>query len=390
MDRERLTELLQDPSQVAKQDLTALRAMAERFPWFSGAHLLLAVGEHETGDVLANDRQNSPAAFLPSRAVLFDLVRQEEQQRVAPLRVVKDEMPLQTDTPPKEPIRENGLEAAPRELLRTILPQEEAKSALQEVPETALPEERSTVAVPDQKDPAPTPSISPVAEKAQMPPDTHAAGILELQIKEAILATGYDLGQYEAPPATAAPPPEILPPAAPTLPPVLDVTVEMADPQRDGPIQETPAPAPPSFSPDTRLRFTDWLDRSEPEIHSTAPLAPEQPPIAAIPPAMAVVSPSTVAADPPDLDPQEIMEQFIQRSSPLPSAAKAEFFNPQQAAKRSLQDDGLVSETLARIHEKQGNLAKAKEVYDRLAVKHPEKSVYFAALSKALEGRMNK
>ena len=105
---------------------------------------------------------------------------------------------------------------------------------------------------------------------------------------------------------------------------------------------------------------------------------------------MAVVSPSTVAADPPDLDPQEIMEQFIQRSSPLPSAAKAEFFNPQQAAKRSLQDDGLVSETLARIHEKQGNLAKAKEVYDRLAVKHPEKSVYFAALSKALEGRMNK
>ncbi len=208
MDRERLTELLQDPSQVAKQDLTALRTMAERFPWFSGAHLLLAVGEHETGDVLANDHQNSPAAFLPSRAVLFDLVRQEEQQRVSTLRVVKDELQQATVVPPKEPVLNNVTEIAPPEAHENALPEEEAKSAMPELPEAAMPEEGSTVAVPYQKDPAPTPSVSPVAGKAQMPPDTHAAGILELQIKEAILATGYDLGRYEAPPVAAAPPPE--------------------------------------------------------------------------------------------------------------------------------------------------------------------------------------
>ena len=90
------------------------------------------------------------------------------------------------------------------------------------------------------------------------------------------------------------------------------------------------------------------------------------------------------------LDQKEIMDHFIQHSTPARTTEKAVFFNPQQAAKRSLQDDGMVSETLARIHEKQGNFAKAREVYDRLALKHPEKSVYFAALSKALEARSNK
>jgi tetratricopeptide (TPR) repeat protein len=87
--------------------------------------------------------------------------------------------------------------------------------------------------------------------------------------------------------------------------------------------------------------------------------------------------------------PEEIMDRFIQHESPAPIKAKAEFFSPQQAAKKSLLDAGLVSETLGRIYEKQGNFAKAKEVYEQLAQLDPRKSVYFAALSKALQGRMN-
>ena len=389
MDRERLTELLQDPSQVAKQDLTALRTMAERFPWFSGAHLLLAVGEHETGDVLANDRHSTPAAFLPSRAVLFDLVRQEEQKRTAPLRVVKDDVPLPTVAPPPEPAPVAEPKAVEPEV-QTRIPEEVVQAVMPEAPIAALPEEEATAASPDPIAPAPPPTAPSATEKIQAPPDP-AAAILELQIQQAILATGYDLGRYEAPPAAAAPaPPEAIPPAPTPLPPVQEVIVEMAAAPSPASAKDEPAPALRPISPGTRLRFTDWLERSEDELYNAPPPIPAQPPASEIP-APAVPPPSpVVAAISPDLSPEELMEQFIQRSSPLPTAAKAEFFTPQQAAKRSLQDAGLVSETLARIHEKQGNFAKAKEVYDRLAVKHPEKSVYFAALSKALEGRMHK
>jgi hypothetical protein len=81
---------------------------------------------------------------------------------------------------------------------------------------------------------------------------------------------------------------------------------------------------------------------------------------------------------------------FIQQETPLP-APKTAFFTPQQAAKRSLDDSaGLVTETLARIYAKQGNVAKAKAAYEKLALKYPDKSAYFAALSQALDAQQYK
>ena len=79
---------------------------------------------------------------------------------------------------------------------------------------------------------------------------------------------------------------------------------------------------------------------------------------------------------------QELIQQRSAQQKP-----KAEFFDPQRAAKRSLDDHAdMVTETLARIYEKQGNYAKAIAAYERLAVKHPEKRDYFQGLAKFLQG----
>jgi len=72
MERERLSQLLDEPGGVGREDLAGLRALTERYPWFSGAHLLLAVGEHASGDVLFDDRLRTTAANVPSRAVVYD------------------------------------------------------------------------------------------------------------------------------------------------------------------------------------------------------------------------------------------------------------------------------------------------------------------------------
>jgi hypothetical protein len=91
-----------------------------------------------------------------------------------------------------------------------------------------------------------------------------------------------------------------------------------------------------------------------------------------------------------ELDTKALIDRFIQDQAPA-SPAKAAFFTPQQAAKRSLDDKaGLVTETLARVYAKQGNLPKAIDSYKRLALKYPEKSAYFAALQKELEAQLNK
>src|SRR5689334_17611404 len=89
MDREHLTRLVEDPARVQRDDIADLKAMTERYPWFSGAHLLLAVGEHAAGDVLFDEQLRVAAAHLPSRAVLFDRSERAAMEEAAVLVKVK-------------------------------------------------------------------------------------------------------------------------------------------------------------------------------------------------------------------------------------------------------------------------------------------------------------
>jgi hypothetical protein len=67
---------------------------------------------------------------------------------------------------------------------------------------------------------------------------------------------------------------------------------------------------------------------------------------------------------------------------------KAEFFSPENLAKMSLmEDEDMVTETLARIYAGQGNISKATKAYEKLSLKFPEKSDYFARLKKELSSK---
>ncbi len=367
MDRERLTDLLRHPALATQQDLAPLRSMAERFPWFSGAHLLLAVSQHRSGDVLANDRYANPAAHIPSRAVLYDLVHQEVPLPPATAPIAPPNPPSASTSQQETSVHSQPPLALP---IAALVKSEEASNAeplAAPVPEEIARQEQPEVESKQMASPTPDAPPHPT------PGRNTDVDVLDLQINEAIQASGYHLGDYlaAASPATHIPPPPPRTgladtPLAPKTPPDVVAPVE-----------------PVLVQPQGRRTFTDWLG------HQTQPDAPpaglEQK--TTPPPSFApATSPKTVATP----DAAQILEQFIQHASPAPSKPKATFFQPQQAAKKSLEDQGLVSETLARILEKQGNFTKAREVYDRLALKHPEKSIYFAALSKALEGQSNK
>lgn len=372
MERERLSELLLDPSRTATGDMASLRAMTERFPWFSGAQLLLAVSQHGSGEVLSNEARSAPAAFLPSRAVLYDLLKEEEPD--APL---KPAIPLPSEhaavhqaepavIPPSPPVEIE--EAVP---VQPVPP--ESPGTIGQT--TASTDEPSTVRGGSDPEPVEENSLESPSLSAPEPLGQPGAEILEKQFQEAIMASGYRLGEI-----SSGPPPQenaLVIPQKPREAPVIK-PVHAAPPPE--PQQERIIPAA------GKLKFTAWLEMQEGPVTAPEP-APstetqtktEESPAPA----------QTQVKARPGSSAAEIMEQFIRRGEVEPKA-KASFFNPQQAAKKSLEDHGLVSETLARILEKQGNYSKAREVYDRLALKHPEKSVYFAALSKALEGRSNK
>ena len=89
--------------------------------------------------------------------------------------------------------------------------------------------------------------------------------------------------------------------------------------------------------------------------------------------------------EPKKLSRKELIDKFI-LENPSITRPKAEFYNPISVAQNSITDqEKIVSETLAKIYEQQSYFEKAISVYEKLMLKNPEKSSYFAAQIKRIQ-----
>jgi hypothetical protein len=82
----------------------------------------------------------------------------------------------------------------------------------------------------------------------------------------------------------------------------------------------------------------------------------------------------------------KLIENFINEEPVISKVQKKEFYSPIEKGKESISDSNLpISETLAQIFADQGNKLMAIKGYEKLRLKYPEKSIYFAGLIKKLK-----
>ena len=75
----------------------------------------------------------------------------------------------------------------------------------------------------------------------------------------------------------------------------------------------------------------------------------------------------------------DLVDKFIESGSIINKPKREKFFSPSESAKISLvENDEIVTETLARVYLEQGHLDKSIQAYKKLSLKFPQKSSFFA------------
>ncbi|MCI5054915.1 MAG: hypothetical protein MRY83_02335 [Flavobacteriales bacterium] len=78
----------------------------------------------------------------------------------------------------------------------------------------------------------------------------------------------------------------------------------------------------------------------------------------------------------------DAIEKFIQNSQEKssPTKQRKDFYSAEKMSKNSnMENEGFITETLAKLYIKQGYISKAIHAYEVLLLKNPEKKAYFAS-----------
>ncbi|PYF76031.1 hypothetical protein [Pedobacter nutrimenti] len=333
--KERLSVLLAEPHKTGQQDVSLLEDLTRRFPYFQPARLLLAKAAQGEDQV-----SNAAAALYANGLLLHKVLRQKDYPQLQGFEIIEKK------TVPSQPV---------------VDVQEESQEVYEEISELDIDHFKPAFSTED-----PSSKIETIEDDF----------VLE-SISADFFAFEKKFGSEE--PATE---PAVEEPSTEKQDPVsvsnyhddsLPYTFLwwLAKTRKEHQSVFQPYASPKKNNPgELQQQYVEHI------FHIQSPFNAEE------------VINNTPGSKHPDHKETEIIDSFLKKD-PQISPPKAEQIDNENKAKKSAEDQNdLVSETLAKIYIEQMLYHKAIDTYQKLSLKFPEKSRYFADLIQSLEKKI--
>lgn len=322
MKKDTFISLVQNPALATAEVVNPLFKLIDEYSYFQSARILLTKALHNENDIRFDASLKQTAASIADRSRLFEVIHSKPLvPYVAEENAVEAELPIIESPRAEEP---------PAVIEEPTIDEEAVTVIEQPVAETPVIVEETT------------------AKEESIVPDFDYASIIA-KIKP--IGQSFEKKEEREEGSEERKSEEIKPAA---------INIEL-------PIEKQETPKPIFEEAPASLSFTSWLRR----VNKT----PEHEEIKAEAKKTEIIA--EPAADKQLAD--DLINRFIV-AEPKIAPKKAEFYSPINMAKKSVVDEeDIVSETLAKVYAAQGNIAKAIRIYEKLSLVNSEKSSYFAA-----------
>jgi hypothetical protein len=358
VNQQELNHIIQHPHEITAASASELIALCEKYPWFSAPHTLLAHYFARTNDFRKEEWLTQAASRIHNREWLYYFLQpvSDEIPEVISVNQTMETMaaepaaviePFEPSIPDAEPVN-----TAPELEIVNIEP-----AIATQVPNTQSENsntELSIQQIPEWEFQTPKPLFQPAEE---------------YDIAKA-MGTTFNFEPVEFIQNNQAT--ESIDQPKQTRPYNLEEFLSLGlinnnETEESKGIEANPSDTKPDIE---ELNFFDWLERKN---------------------TIATGNRETAETNKPanNLDKFGLINQFIEKQ-PSISRPKQEFYSPERAMKRSEEfSTSIVTETLANIFRTQGHLEKAIISYEKLQLKFPEKSAYFASLIEQIKKEQN-
>ena len=326
---EQFIELIDNPNQLAETHISSIEKILGDYPFFQSGHLLYAKALQNSKHINYHNALKRTAVIAGNRAVLYRLINQ-----AAPQSIIQVEEPIEEVIFPKTEtvVEEVKIEVKQPEIIQEEPTEKVTSQPINYVYTIVKSEEKHEIRIKNQEIPNEVQNTEDILQ-AETLDQIVLNPIVEAYIETEILK----INEKE---------PEI----------------QIEEPQS----------------------FTQWL-KQLPNINKQASITPKK---AENIEKKEVVKKSS--APKIKTEKQEFLDKLLTEELRIskPQADKNFYAATQKTRSSVLEDENLVTETLAKIYVLQGNHAKAIRSYEILSLKFPEKSAYFASLIKDLKNNV--